>query len=374
MLKFAFEVAQNEQGTRLDKFLVQKFLEEKIRNQKTPGQKTSGQQPQNQKFQDQKPGNQKSEDQKFLELPLQEKTEITRSKIQNLIARKQVLNQENEPFKSASQKTKFGQKIFVLISDPQPPYLEAKEIFFEIIFEDEDLLVINKPSGLTVHPGAGNQNHTLVNALLFTHQNRLAANGDKMRPGIVHRLDKDTSGLMLVAKNDFTHQALSLQLKERSLKRNYLAFIYGCLTPPRGVINKNITRSRFNRLKMRVSQNLGRQAITHYKTREIFAGGFAALLECSLETGRTHQIRVHLEAMKHSLIGDQIYNSCKKILPPDFAPEAANFIKYFPRQALQAYKISFLHPRCQKEAAKEMTFEIELAADLKKLQNFLKNT
>lgn len=326
MEKFEFEVAENEEGIRLDKFLAEKFLSIK--------------------------------------------PEITRSKIQNLIEEKVVLDEQNQALITASQKTKLGQKIFVTIPNPRPSHLLAKEIPFKIIFEDDDLLVIDKPAGLTVHPGTGNQDDTLVNALLFTHQNKLSSVNGEFRPGIVHRLDKDTSGLMLVAKNDFTHQILSQKLKDREIKRAYLAFIYGVVDPAKGMINKNIVRSRTNRLKMSISRTLGRDAITNYETKEVLHDGFASLIECRLQTGRTHQIRVHLESVKHSLIGDQLYNSAKKILPATLTKEAKNFIENFPRQALHSYKISFLHPRSEQE----MSFEIALPEDLKNLQKCLKKS
>lgn len=326
MEKFEFEIAESEAGIRLDKFLTEKFL--------------------------------------------QIKPEITRSKIQHLIEEKQVLNEQNQALTTASQKTKLGDKIFVTLPDPKPSHLTAKEIPFEIIFEDDDLLVINKPAGLTVHPGTGNQDDTLVNALLFTHQNKLSSVNGEFRPGIVHRLDKDTSGLMLVAKNDFTHQILSEDLKNRHVKRTYLTFIYGVLNPAKGRINKNIVRSRTNRLKMAISRTLGRDAITNYETKEVFLDGFVSLVECRLETGRTHQIRVHLESVKHSLVGDQLYNSAKKMMPKNISAEAKNIVENFPRQALHSYKISFIHPRSKEE----MSFEIPLPDDLKNLEKCLKKS
>jgi 23S rRNA pseudouridine1911/1915/1917 synthase len=325
MEKFEFVVTENEENLRLDKFLTLKFLTEK--------------------------------------------SEITRSKIQNLIDDNAICDEKNQPLK-ASQKVKLHQKILVTLPDPKPSHLQAKEIPFEIIFEDKDLLVINKPAGLTVHPGAGNQDDTLVNALLFTHANKLSSINGEFRPGIVHRLDKDTSGLMLVAKNDFTHQILSQKLKDRDIKRSYLAFVYGCVQPAKGMIDKNIVRSKNNRLKMAISKIQGREAITNYETKEIFCSGFASLIECKLQTGRTHQIRIHLESVKHSLIGDQLYNSAKKMMPKDFSAETKTLIENFPRQALHSYKISFLHPRSEKE----MSFEIDLPDDLKQLKKCLKES
>ncbi len=320
MEKFEFIVEESLSGIRLDKFLAEQFL--------------------------------------------LVKPEITRSKIQNFIEENLVVDVSGKPFKTTSQKTQTGQKIFVTLPDPKPSHLIAKEIPFEIVFEDDDLLVINKPPYLTVHPGAGNQDDTLVNALLFTHKDRLSAVSGEFRPGIVHRLDKDTSGLMLVAKNDFTHQILSQKLKDRDIKRVYLAFVYGQLIPAKGRIDKNIVRSRINRLKMVISRLAGRQAITNYETKESFLDGFITMLECRLETGRTHQIRVHLESIKHSIVGDQLYNSCKKTAPKELNEKDKKFIANFPRQALHSYKIGFNHPRTNEE----MSFEVDLPEDLKRLK------
>ncbi len=324
--KFEFTVAENEINIRLDKFLSEKFLAIK--------------------------------------------PEINRSKIQKLIDEELVCNQAGKAIIVASQKTKLDQKIFVTLAEIKLSHLQAKEIAFEIVYEDDDLLVINKPAGLTVHPGAGNHDDTLVNALLFTHKNKLSEVGGEFRPGIVHRLDKDTSGLMLVAKNDFTHQLLSKDLQERKVKRSYLAFIYGVLDPAQGMINKNIIRSKTNRVKMSVTRGPGRSATTYYKTKEIFCDGFISLIECNLETGRTHQIRVHMESMKHSLVGDQTYSSSKKTAPKDLNTKAKNFVANFPRQALHSYKISFTHPRSKKE----LTFETKLPDDLMQLQKLCKDS
>lgn len=326
MNKFEFEVTEEKINIRLDKFLTDEFL---------------------------------------AILP-----EINRTKISKFIDEGLVLDGKENPVTQSSSKTKLGQKFTVNIPDTKPMDLVAKEIAFEIVFEDKDLLVINKPSNLTVHPGAGNHDDTLVNALLFTHQNKLSTVSGEFRPGIVHRLDKDTSGLMLVAKNDFTHQILSKDLQERTVKRTYLAFIYGVMKASKGKINKNIARHRSNRLKMTIVRNDGKNAITNYETKEIFLDGFASIVECKLDTGRTHQIRVHLESEKHSIIGDQLYNSCKKTLPKEMSTETANLIKNFPRQALHSYKISFIHPRSKKE----MSFEIDLPEDLKELKKCLKSS
>lgn len=298
------------------------------------------------------------------------KSEINRSKVQKLINDNLVTKNSNI-VNNSSLKVKEGEIYQVSLAPNKASTLIAKEIDFEIIFEDEDLLVINKPHNLTVHPGAGNQEHTLVNALLFSHQGQLSSICGSDRPGIVHRLDKDTSGLMLVAKNDLTHQILSKNLQERLIKRSYLAFIYGVLEPKKGRIEANIIRNRNNRLKMTTARVNGRFSATNYQTIKTYHNNFASLIKCNLETGRTHQIRVHLEHKKHSIIGDQLYNSCKKNLPKDsnMSLENQEFIKNFPRQALHSYQISFEHPTSKKE----MFFEIDLSSDLKKLQQCLES-
>jgi 23S rRNA pseudouridine1911/1915/1917 synthase len=321
---YNFNVEETETGIRLDKFLAQKFL------------------------------------------PI--KCEITRSKILDLINKNQVQNLDNSPV-SASQKVKLNQKFLVILPDYQIPKLKATKIAFKIIFEDDDLLVIDKPAYLTVHPGNGNQENTLVNGLLFSHQHNLSQISGAFRPGIVHRLDKDTSGLMIVAKNDFSHLKLSQMLKDREVKRYYLAFIFGVMNPAKGTINENIGRSTVNRLKMRVSRSATRIAITHYNTKEIFCEGLASLMDVKLDTGRTHQIRAHFEAKKHSLIGDQLYNSCKKNPSALLSIELRNFISNFPRQALHSYKIEFEHPRSKEN----FSFETPLPDDLAQLYEILKN-
>lgn len=322
--KFTFEVAENEVGVRLDKFLAQKFLEVK--------------------------------------------PEITRSKVQHLMEVKAVCDERNQALTTESLKVKLGQKITVILPEAKSSHLIAKKIPFEIIYEDADLLVINKPAGLTVHPGSGNQENTLVNGLLFSHHDQLSSISGEMRPGIVHRLDKDTSGLMLVAKNDFTHQRLSDDLRERNISRAYIAFVYGIMERPQGTVDKAIARCRVNRLKMNISK-IGRRAITHYRVVEVFGEKFISKIECQLETGRTHQIRVHLESIKHSLVGDQLYNSARKNPLQELSQPLKTFVQEFPRQALHSYKISFLHPRDEKE----MSFEIGLPDDLKQLEEILRH-
>jgi 23S rRNA pseudouridine1911/1915/1917 synthase len=212
----------------------------------------------------------------------------------------------------------------------EPPLREidaqAEEIPLEILFEDDDLLVLNKPPGLVVHPGAGNQTRTLVNALLH-HCGSLSGIGGKERPGIVHRLDKETSGCLVVAKNDATHQALSAQFAAREVKKIYLALVTGTPKKPRGTIDASIGRHPVQRKKMAINQTRGRIAKTDYRVLQSQRG--VSLLECAIHSGRTHQIRVHLQHLGHPVLGDSLYG--KKATAP--------------RQMLHAWKIGFTHPR-----------------------------
>lgn len=321
---FKFKVEQESHGQRLDKFLADQFLKER--------------------------------------------PEITRSKIKNLIESDLVIKIDDNILLSASSKIHEGDEYQVTFEPIKENKLIAKDIPFEIVFEDDDLMVINKPAGLTVHPGVGNNNNTLVNALLFSHGNKLSSVAGDFRAGIVHRLDKDTSGLMLVAKNDFTHLMLSKALQARQIKRSYIAFIYGQLNPSRGKVDSNITRHKHNRLKMTVSKVLGRKAVTHYQTKETYLGGLASQVECILETGRTHQIRVHFQSIKHSLIGDQTYSSARKDLSGKVKDNIKDLIDNFSRQALHSYKIEFIHPRSENL----LTFESKLPKDLEELEKCLK--
>ncbi|MBA2436560.1 MAG: RluA family pseudouridine synthase [Chthoniobacterales bacterium] len=203
---------------------------------------------------------------------------------------------------------------------------KAQEIPLAILFEDEDLLVLNKPAGLVVHPGAGNQTHTLVNALLH-HCPNLSGIGGMQRPGIVHRLDKDTSGCLVVAKNDAAHQELARQFAEREVKKIYLALVAGRLKRPRGTIDAPIGRHPVQRKKMAIDQRRGRAAITEYRVLQ--SGGGFSLVECALHSGRTHQIRVHLHHLGHPIIGDALYGKNAGAR----------------RQMLHSWKLGFTHPQ-----------------------------
>lgn len=234
-------------------------------------------------------------------------------------------------------------------ADPEP-----ENIPLDIVYEDEDLLVVNKPAGLVVHPGAGNWTSTLVNALLYHCGKSLSGINGVRRPGIVHRIDKDTSGLLVVAKNDKAHLGLAKQFEAHSIQRTYDAFVWG-LTSESGRVEGNIGRSSTNRQKMALVKMGGKPAVTHFERLDAY-GITASHIKCHLETGRTHQIRVHMTSIKHPLIGDDLYGN-----PPKGAPEN---IRNFPRQALHAGLLGFIHPITQKQ----MVFEAPLPDDLKNLQ------
>ncbi len=303
---------------------------------------------------------------KFLVSKLtQIKPEFSRSRVQDLITSGNVFDGENI-ITGCDYKMKGSENLLVKIPAALESDILAKDIPFEIIFEDENMLVINKPAGLTTHPGNGNQQNTLVNALLFHCGKTLSGINGVMRPGIVHRLDKDTSGLMVVAKNDLAHQELARQIEQRILKRNYLAFCYGMPKPLSGVIDKNIGRSKINRLKMAITRTGGRTAITNYAVKKIYFDGLLSMIECKLDTGRTHQIRVHLTSIGHSIIGDTAYGNCKKSLG-DIDDKIKTLINDFPRQALHSYKIGFIHPTSREE----MEFKIDLPEDIKNLKEIL---
>lgn len=286
--------------------------------------------------------------------------DMSRARLQRLLETGNVLK-DDVVIADNSYKVRLGDAFRVII----PPAVEAvpqpENIPLDIVFEDDDLIVVNKPAGMTVHPAPGAYNGTLVNALLCHCRGNLSGIGGVIRPGIVHRIDKDTSGLLVVAKNDFTHKGLSLQFAEHSIERTYWAVVYGVPSELNGRIEGNIGRSNTDRKKMAMVASGGKTAVTNYKTLKIFKR-VAALLQCNLETGRTHQIRVHLSSIGHSLIGDKVYVKNKKtsiILPA----QLKNDVNNFPRQALHAKSLGFIHPR-RKEF---MQFDSSLPADMTEL-------
>ena len=266
--------------------------------------------------------------------------QISRARFQALIEEGNIA-----PRKGSSYKVKAGDVFYITI----PPAIEAipvpQKIALDIVYEDKDLLVINKAPDMVVHPAAGNYDGTLVNALLAHCGDQLSGIGGVKRPGIVHRLDKETSGLIVVAKNDAAHQGLSGQLAERTLKRTYQAIVWGAV-PPSGRIETQIGRSKTNRKKMAVLEGGGKTAITDYKKLEGF-GLIASLVECRLHTGRTHQIRVHMAHIRHWLVGDPVYgrSGIEKFLRLNkMDPTLSAALQDFPRQALHAAALEFIHP------------------------------
>lgn len=304
---------------------------------------------------------------KFLAAQL---ADISRARIQALIEDGQVM-MDGTAIDSASLKVKAGQMVSVTIPPPQEAEPEPENIPLDIVFEDDDMLVINKPAGLVVHPGARNWSGTLVNALLYHCGESLSGIGGVVRPGIVHRLDKDTSGLMVVAKNDHAHQHLSAQLSDRSLSRHYYAFVWRVPIHKKGKIDKPVGRHPSQRQKMAVTSKNARKAVTNYIVQERYHDA-AALVECKLETGRTHQIRVHMENFGHPLIGDPAYGlqdtaAAALLRKSGYGEEAITALTDFPHQALHAFKIGFIHPKSNEEK----TFEIPLPADLEEIKSIL---
>jgi 23S rRNA pseudouridine1911/1915/1917 synthase len=244
---------------------------------------------------------------------------------------------------------KSGDRVELTLPPPLAAKPEGERIPLDIVYEDADLIVVDKPAGLVVHPAAGNWTGTLVNALIAHCGDSLSGIGGVRRPGIVHRLDKDTTGLMVVAKTDRAHRALAAEFAARTgaLIRGYKAIVWGAPEPREGTIDLAIGRSPRNRQKMRVARSGGRRAVTHYKTRHVFgpaADPWASLLDCRLETGRTHQIRVHLAAAGHPLLGDPLYGTgfqTKAALLPESAKSA---LRALGRQALHAHLLELKHP------------------------------
>ena len=227
-----------------------------------------------------------------------------------------------------------GDAFTIRVPEAQPATAKPQAIPLDIVYEDADLLVINKPAGMVVHPGAGVHEGTLVNALLAHCKGSLSGIGGVQRPGIVHRIDKDTSGLLVVAKNDTAHQHLAAQLAKHTMTRTYQAIVYG-MCPNTGAVEGNIGRSPHNRQMMAIVPK-GKPAKTHYRLLKALFNGKASLIECRLETGRTHQIRVHMTSIKHPLVGDATYGHAPKGTP--------DILRLFPRQALHAATLGFVHP------------------------------
>lgn len=277
---------------------------------------------------------------KFLALSIKD---ISRSQIQRLIS-EGFLSSDDEIISDNSFKVREGDSYQLEIPPPEDATPIAENIPLDIIYEDSDLIVINKPAGMTVHPAPGNYSGTLVNALLYHCKDNLSGIGGVKRPGIVHRIDKDTSGLLVVAKNDLAHKNLSEQFFVHSIERTYFALVYGMPNPLNGKIEANIGRSPHDRKKMAVVNFGGKTATTNYRTEETYKNA-ASLIKCNLETGRTHQIRVHMSHIGCNLIGDQLYIKNRKTSISGISSDIKNYINTFPRQALHAASLGFIHPR-----------------------------
>ena len=270
--------------------------------------------------------------------------EFSRSRLKKLIEQSHVLV-NNSPVQ-AKHKLKIGDKVIVNISVPSVSEVEAESVPLKIIYEDEAMLAVNKPAGMVVHPAPGHERGTLVNALL-NHCSDLSGIGGVERPGIVHRLDKDTSGVVLVAKNEIAHRVLANQFKNRKIRKTYLALVRGVVKPASGIIETSIGRHKTNRKKMAANANQGRQAETRYEVLETL--GHFSYLRLFPKTGRTHQIRVHLASIHHPILGDKLYGGI--ITGP--------YLK-IPRQALHAHRIEIIHPISEKP----LVFEAPVPPDI----------
>src|SRR5579859_3037908 len=300
---------------------------------------------------------------------------VSRARVQQLISDKKVLVDEEVP--KASLKLRGGERISILGPAARPPLRAmAEEIPLDIVYEDEDLAIINKPAGMMVHAGAGatedqRNRGTLVNALLH-HFATLSAVGGEMRPGIVHRLDKETSGLIVVAKNDAAHGKLAAQFARREVKKTYLALVHGWLKKDSGTISASISRDRVRRIRMTTRQSGGREAISHYLVKERLDTPFGkfTLLEVKIDTGRTHQIRVHLSSLGHPVVGDRLYGAPAELK----AASARGKTKHadalsLPRNFLHAAELQLTHPQTGERIALKSVLPEELQHFLEELQN-----
>ncbi len=292
--------------------------------------------------------------------------DLSRTRVKNLILNKK-LKINNIIIENPSKKTKNGDIVSLEIIHPNKTSLKPYNYKLDIIYEDSDLIIINKPAGISMHPGAGNYDKTLVNALMNYDSKNLSNIGDELRPGIVHRIDKDTSGLIVVAKNNISHEKLSKQFSEHKIKRVYQLLIWGKLRPQNGKIDTLIKRSSKNRQLMEVNALRGKRAITNYKTIKVFESNKVptfSFIECKLETGRTHQIRVHMSYRGNCILGDKKYKKkIKKI--KNINPKLEEAIMSLERQFLHAKLLGFVHPT----SGKKLEFNSNLPQDL---ENILK--
>ena len=294
--------------------------------------------------------------------------ELTRSNLKKIIGLKQV-KINNYVEKSPSKKLKTNDTIEINVIPAEDIKILPNNIKLDIVYEDKDILIVNKPAGMVVHPGAGNYKETLVNALVYKYKNKLSNINGTTRPGIVHRIDKETSGLLVVAKNNNAHADLGKQFSDHTIKRTYQALGWGILRPLSGKIETLIGRSRKNRQLMSVTEISGKKAVTNYTTVKVFEIKDIpkiSFIECKLETGRTHQIRVHMAYKGCSLLGDQQYGK-KNLKFKKINEDFENKLKILNRQALHAKSLGFIHPTTKKF----MSFESKLPQDFKKILDLL---
>ncbi len=306
--------------------------------------------------------------------------DLSRTRIQRLVAEGRV-TQSGRVVGDAAERVNAGDVFTVLVPPPEPALPTGEDLALEVVFEDNHLIIIDKPAGLVVHPAPGHSTGTLVNALIHHCGDSLSGIGGVRRPGIVHRLDKDTSGLLVVAKTDKAHQGLAAQFADHGrtgpLERAYLAFVWG-MPEARGTIEASIDRHPAHRQKMAVREH-GREAITHWRLVESYAGNagqhdagdnLASLVECRLETGRTHQIRVHMAHRGHPLLGDEVYGQGFRTKASRLSEPARALLQNLGRQALHAARLGFAHP----VTGKTLSFESPLPADLSALRAALAST
>ena len=294
---------------------------------------------------------------------------LSRTRVKNLILNKK-LKLNNLILESPSKKISTGDKIALEIPEPKKTSLKPYNFKLDIVYEDNCLLIINKPAGIIMHPGAGNYDKTIVNALMNYCGGNLSNIGDELRPGIVHRIDKDTSGLVVIAKNNLAHENLSVQFNKHTIKRDYQLLVWGKLRPQSGTIKTLIKRSTKNRQLMEVGNIKGKNAITNYKTLKVFENNkipTLSLVECRLETGRTHQIRVHMSYKGNNILGDKKYKKkFKKFKNIDQNLE--NLLLNINRQFLHAKTLGFTHPLTRKK----IEFSSFLPQELEKILKMLK--
>lgn len=282
--------------------------------------------------------------------------QLSRERVKALILDSQVCHADGRTVADPSRKVADGEAYAINLPAPTDAEAVAQDIPLDVVYEDEHLIVIDKPAGMVVHPAAGNADGTLVNALLHHCAGQLSGIGGVARPGIVHRIDKDTSGLLVAAKNDIAHEGLARQFKAHSIDRRYVAVTAGRPAPPSGTVRTWIGRSSSDRKKMAVlPENHGKHAVTHYSTTEGLPD--AAVIECRLETGRTHQVRVHMAHIGHALLGDPLYARPKKGM------KAVLETLDFRRQALHAARLGFIHP----VDSRPLSFDSRIPADMQEL-------